>query len=196
MKKISYMRHLILYLTVILLISCNTRSSKIEQANDSNNQFREFVKKLPLIKSGYKYDLVKQDAEDSYIPRNSDTLFYEPYFSILGVIDDSSDIVSIIHFEPGDDIYPVLRTYNINGKKIGEEILVLGTCAGWDCDFDSCSENITLINPNTIEYKQKLTITPCDSLGIKDSSLIKNETLIRTFHIKREGTIDISEVKE
>lgn len=183
------MRTLItLILTSVTIWSCGTKSTTNNKQETPNN-FQVLVSNLKTLENGYIYDIVKQDTEGCYIPdKNTDSLFYNPPFPILGQITNGT-IYSLIHFEPGDDMYPVIRTFDKKGKLIDSEIIVFGNCAGWDCDFDECEEKFRIINQNTIEDIITLVTTPCDSLGKKDSKLTKKEIWKKTITVDEKGKL-------
>lgn len=199
------MRPLPVFLVSVIICACNTQAKKedltkeepvVESAGKAEptfNPFEKLIANLHQLDTGYAYDLVKQDTEGSYRPDGSDTLYYNPPFSILGVLKDTGDIFSIIHFEPGDDMYPVLRTFDKSGKLIDQEVIVYGNCAGWDCDFDECSEVLKITDRNTIEDVLTLILTPCDSLGNKQPHLTKKTVDRKIITIDDRGEITVEE---
>ena len=181
------MRLQLTILTLLLVWSCVTKKS----------DFDLLVTNLKRLDVGYTYDQIKQDAENCYTPdKNADSIFYSPTVPILGVLPDNGEIFSIIHFEPGDDLYPILRTFDKNGRMIDEENIAYGYCAGWDCDFDECEEGFKIIDKTTILGILTLVTTPCDSLGNKNSSLTKKEVKQRTLTVDNSGKISVSEKVE
>ena len=181
------MRLQLTILTLLLVWSCVTKKS----------DFDLLVTNLKRLDVGYTYDQIKQDAENCYTPdKNADSIFYSPTVPILGVLPDNGEIFSIIHFEPGDDLYPILRTFDKNGRMIDEENIAYGYCAGWDCDFDECEEGFKIIDKTTILDILTLVTTPCDSLGNKNSSLTKKEVKQRTLTVDNSGKISVSEKVE
>jgi hypothetical protein len=161
---------------------------------ETRNDFQTLVSNLKTLEIGYTYDLVKQDTEDCYNPKNSDTLFYNPPFPILGQFNNGT-IYSLIHFEPGDDMWPIIRTFEKDGKSIASETIVFGNCAGWDCDFDACEEKFKILNSSTIESVMIIVTTPCDSLENKDPRLTKKEIWKRTITVDGKGKLITSEQK-
>ena len=181
------MRLQLTILTLLLVWSCGTKKS----------DFDLLVTNLKRLDVGYTYDQIKQDAENCYTPdKNADSIFYTPTVPILGVLTDNGEIFSIIHFEPGDDLYPILRTFDKKGRMIDEENIAYGYCAGWDCDFDKCEEGFKIIDKTTILDILTLVTTPCDSLGNKNSSLTKKEVKQRTLTVDNSGKISVSEKVE
>lgn len=181
---------LILILTSWILWACGTKPT-----NESKNNFQVLLSNLRTLENGYTYDIVKQDAEDCYVPdKNADSIFYNPAFPILGQI-TSGTIHSLIHFEPGDDLYPVLRTFDEEGNLIDSETIVFGNCAGWDCDFDECDEKFKIINQNTIEDIITLVTTPCDNSGNKDHKLTKKEIWKKIITVDSTGKLIVKEEK-
>jgi hypothetical protein len=182
------MRTLILIATLLTIWSCGTKSTT-EDKKESKNDFQVLVSNLKTLETGFTYDIVKQDTEGCYVPdKNSDSLFYNPPFPILGQINNGT-IYSLIHFEPGDDLYPVIRTFDKDGKQIDSETIVFGNCAGWDCEFDECDEKFKIINQNVIEDIITLVTTPCDSLGNKDPKLTKKEIWKKTITVDEKGKL-------
>jgi hypothetical protein len=182
---------LILILTTWTIWSCGTKSTD----DKSRNDFQVLLSNLKTLDVGYTYDLGKQDAEGCYTPdKNSDSLFYNPPFPILGQFNNGT-IYSLIHFEPGDDMWPIIRTFDKSGKLIDSGALVFGNCAGWDCDFDECEEKFKIVNSNTIESIMAIITTPCDSLGNKDSKLTTKEIWKKTTTIDENGNLTTKEEK-
>jgi hypothetical protein len=179
------MRTLILMLTSLTIWSCGTKSTFSDKGK---SDFQTFVSNLKTLEIGYTYDLVKQDAEGCYAPKNSDTLFYNPPFPILGQFNNGT-IYALIHFEPGDDMWPIIRTFDKDGKSIDGVTIVFGNCAGWDCDFDECEEKFKIINSNTIESILTIVTTPCDSLENKDPKLTKKEIWKKTITVDEKGKL-------
>ncbi len=179
------MRRLKLIMVSILALSCGTKSGN-NDASDRVKKFQGLLSNLRVLEKGYVYDVVNQDTEDCYIP--SDSLFYNPPFPILGHMNDGV-IYSLIHFEPGDDMYPVIQTFDNNGVMIARELIVFGTCAGWDCDFDECDEKFTIIDSQTIENVVTLVATPCDSLGKKDPTLTKKSIRKKVIRVDKNGKL-------
>jgi hypothetical protein len=181
------MRLQLTILTLFLVCSCGTTES----------DFDLLIRNLKKLDGGYTYDQIKQDAENCYTPdKNGDSLFYTPTVPILGVLPDNGEIVSIIHFEPGDDLYPILRTFDKKGRIIDQENIAYGYCAGWDCDFDKCEEGFKIIDKNTIVDILTLVTTPCDSLENKNSSLTKKQIRQKTLTVDNYGNISVSEKVE
>jgi hypothetical protein len=179
------MKTLIVILISFTILSCETKSTSNE--NQGNN-FQALVSNLKTLEVGYTYDLGKQDAEGCYGPENSDTLFYSPPFPILGQFKNGA-IYSLIHFEPGDDMWPIIRTFDKDGKSIDNATIVFGNCAGLDCDYDECEEKFKIVNASTIESVMTVVTTPCDSVENKDPKLTKKEIWKRTLTIDEKGII-------
>lgn len=171
----------ILILTSLIIWSCGTKSTPKERKSD----FQTLVSSLKTLEVGYTYDLEKQDTEDCYIP---DSLFYNPPFPILGQFNNGI-IYSLIHFEPGDDMWPIIRTFDTEGNLIDNAKIAFGYCAAGDCEFDECDEKFSIINQNTIEDIITLVTTPCDSLGNKDPKLTKKEIWKRTITVGEKGKL-------
>ena len=199
------MKHLncLMKIFIIVLISgsmysCGARSDN--QANEapetaSESPFQQLISNLKELEPGYTYDLVKQDAEGCYTPdKNGDSLFYNPAFPILGRISNDS-IHSIIHLEPGDDLNPVLRTFNNEGKQLDEAVIVFGYCAGESCDYDECSEKITIVDPVTIEDVVTMVITPCDEEGNKKDVPPQTDTMKMRITVNGAGRLTIQQQK-
>ena len=167
--------------------SCGTKSTTSDKI-ETRNAFQDLVSNLKTLEAGYTYDLLKQDTEDCYAPINSDTLFYNPPFPILGRINNGT-FYGVIHFEPGDDMWPILRTFDKEGKLIDNATIVFGNCAAGDCEFDECDERFTIVNQNTIESIMTIVTTPCDSVGNKDSTLTKKEVWKRTITVDEKGKL-------
>jgi hypothetical protein len=147
------------------------------------------------LESGYTYDVVRQDAEGCYVPdKNADSLFYNPAYPILGQMTNGT-IHSLIHFEPGDDLYPVIRTFDSDGHQIDSEVVVFGNCAGWDCDFDECEEKFKIIDQNKIEDIMIIVSTPCDSLENKDPKLTRKVIWKKTITVDAKGKLITKEEK-
>jgi hypothetical protein len=171
-----------------MIWSCGTKS-KPNNKEGMRNGFQVLVSNLRTLENGYTYDIVKQDAEGCYVPdKNADSLFYNPAFPILGQMTNGT-IHSLIHLETGDDLYPVIRTFDKEGTLIDSETIVFGNCAGWDCDFDECDEKFKVINQNTIEDIMTIVTTPCDSLENKDSKLTKKEIWKKTITVDKKGKL-------
>jgi hypothetical protein len=186
------MRTLILILTSLAILSCGTNSTTVSK---SQSDFQALVSNLRALETGYSYDLVKQDAEGSYNSNEKlDTLFYNPPRPIVGQFNNGT-IFSLIHFEPGDDLAPVIRTFDSEGKLIDNMMIPFGNCAAGDCEFDDCDEKFTLINQNTIENIITLVTTPCDSLGNKDPKQSKKEVWKRTITVDEKGKLTAEEEK-
>jgi hypothetical protein len=153
------------------------------------------VSNLKTLEPGYIYDVVKQDAEDCYTPdKNADSLFYNPPFPILGQFNNDT-IYSVIHFEPGDDMWPIIRTFDKEGKQIDRGTIVFGHCAAGDCGVHECDEKFTIINKNTIEDIFTIVYTPCDSLGNQDPKLTKKEVWKKTVTVDDKGKLSTKEEK-
>jgi hypothetical protein len=187
------MRTLILVLASTAIFSCGANSTTSDKVG-VNSEFQGLVSNLKTLEIGYTYDLVKQDAEDCYAPKDSDTLFYNPPFPILGQFNNGR-IYSVIHFEPGDDMWPMLRTFDKEGKLIDSRSLSFGNCAAGDCEFDGCDEKFKIVNQNTIEDVITSVTTPCDSLGNKDPKLTKKEIWRKTITVGENGKLTVKEEK-
>jgi hypothetical protein len=188
------MRTLILILTLVTILSCGTKSTPNDKG-ETRSDFQTLVSNLKTLETGYTYDLVRQDTEGCYVPdENSDSLFYNPPFPILGQINNGT-IYSLIHFEPGDDMWPIIRTFNKEGKVIDKTTISFGNCAAGDCGFDECDEKFKIINQNTIEDIITLITTPCDSVGYKDPKLTKKEIWKRTITVDEKGKLITKEEK-
>jgi hypothetical protein len=174
--------------------SCSPKSASNDK-QEKQNDFQVLVSNLKTLENGYIYDIVKQDAEGCYMPdKNGDSLFYNPPLPILGQMNNGT-IYSLIHFETGDDLYPVIRTFDKEGHMIDSETIVFGNCAGWDCDFDECEEKFRIINQTTIEDIITLVITPCDSLGNKDPKLTKKQIWKKSIKVDERGKLIKKEEK-
>jgi hypothetical protein len=184
---------LIFMLVLAPICSCSTKSA-IDRGSQNENNFKLLLAGLKSLENGYTYDMETQDTEGCYIPdKNGDSLFYNPSFPILGKI-TSDSIYALIHFEPGDDMYPVIRTFNQKGEAIDSATVVYGNCAGWDCDFDDCEEKFKIIDQNTIEDVIILTTTPCDSMGQKASGPTERQTWKKMTTIDKRGKLVTQEI--
>lgn len=181
-------------LTSVATWSCGSKTTHSDK-KESRNDFQVLISNLKTLKDGYTYDIVSQDTKGCYIPdNNADSLFYKPPFPILGQLVNGT-IHSLIHFEPGDDLYPVIRTFDDEGHFIDDETIVFGNCAGWDCDFDECSEKFKIINQNTIEDIMILVTTPCDSTGHKDPKLTTRQIWKKIITVDEKGKLLTKEEK-
>lgn len=188
------MRILILILTSVTIWSCGTKSANNDK-KETGNDFQVLVSNLRTLETGYTYDVVKQDAEDCYTPdNNADSLFYNPPFPILGQFNNGT-IYSIIHFQPGDDMWPIIQTFDKEGNLIESETIAFGHCAIGDCEYDECDEKFTIINKNKIEDTMTIVWTPCDSLGNKDANLTKKEIWKKTITVDEKGKLILNEEK-
>jgi len=177
----------------VTILSCGTKSTTSDNT-ENTNAFQNLVSNVKTLETGYAYDLLEQDTEGCYTPKDSDTLFYNQPFPILGQFNNGT-IYSLIHFEPGDDMWPIIRTFDKSGKLIDNATIAFGNCAAGDCEFDDCDEKFKLINQNTIEDIITLVTTPCDSLGNKDPKLTKKEIWTRTLTVDEKGKLIVKEVK-
>src|SRR5690349_18253032 len=131
------MRRITLILTLVIIWACETKS-KTDHKEEAVNDFQTLISKLQKLEIGYTYDLLKQDTEGCYIPdKHPDSLFYNPPLPILGQFNNGT-VYSIVHFEPGDDMWPIIQTFDKEGNVIDKVAIAFGHCAAPDCEVVEC----------------------------------------------------------
>jgi hypothetical protein len=130
-------RYILVFILGYLFISCEKKDTNSTHHTD----FQKFAVNLRKLEVGFAYDYVKEDAEGAYIPdKNDDSLYYPVTYPIMGVLGDTTFPVAIIHFEPGDDLAPFIRTFDSNGTRIDQKYVGMGLCAAGSCEIDECEE--------------------------------------------------------
>lgn len=182
----------------MVLCSCSSKSYNESVSKTEQNDFQKLIKKLSVLDVEFSYDLVKEDANNCYEPKGKDSLFYETFNPIVGVLKDTSGVFAVLHLEPGDDLYPVLRTFDRTGKLIDETTVSYGVCALGDCEFDSCGETLKITGARSIEDVLTYVTTFCDSLGNKIPNTTKSATKNKkqTLTIEATGQILVAEKVE
>ncbi len=175
--------------SIFILLAFITTSCA-EKKSFQNDTFTDLIPKLKVLRSSFTYDLIKQNADYLYKTNSSeDSIFTNYPVSIIGLLPDTLENYKILYLQPGDDLYPTLRTYNKEGKLIDDHNICYNLCAGWDCNMDSCESSIKLISENKIERYLRVVKSDCDSLGNKIQSTLKTQTFKQIIKVDKNGKI-------
>ncbi len=144
------MKKLLILISTSFLISCG-RDGTTETANETDVNFKEFLnaipnQSLPLELSCGLPDGTKSAEEfkifKDFIPKSTDKVF--------GTIkSNNEDYKLIIYGQTGDDIYPIIFSFDNNGITRDSLFLILHGCGGADeyqipHSFVSISDNLTI----------------------------------------------------
>lgn len=133
--------------------------------------------KLPKIKLPFEYDVSKSNGIGQiYSNTDLDSLIFEKDIrvNIAGVIQDTTNFFGFIYFYPGDELIPILVTFDKTGELI-EKSQIAKECAS-DCGYD-CHSTVIINKDYKIVFRLNETITKCDSVGPIDSTKIYRETV-------------------
>lgn len=180
------MRGMPFSLKMILLMLVSGCASTIPGENES---FRDFVRRLPVAKKGFEYDISNQDLETSYVPRTGDTAFLPHPWPVLGVLEDTSRFFQIIQLYPADDHTPLLFVFSKFGKLLGQGTVGDELCAGKDCRTDSCRSWIQYSVWGTIESRVVLFTSECDSIGMKIPGTNKQLNKTSIWNVSGDGNV-------
>jgi hypothetical protein len=183
------------YLIMLMgLIGCSyTKPSK--SINDLKlGHIRSLYQKLPKIKFPFEYDVSNSNGIGQiYSNQDLDSLIFEKDIrvNIAGVIQDTANFFGFIYFSPGDELIPILVTFDKTGGLI-EKIQIAKGCAS-DCGYD-CHSTVSINKDYKIVSKLNETIAECDNVGPIDSTKIYRET-VEISQLDKLGKIKLIEKK-
>ncbi len=182
---------------MILFFGCSLKNKSENNSQLLINHIRQLYTRLPKIKLPFYYDLNKSDAiGNEYSKKDLDTLIFDKVtnVNIIGMLSDSINFFGFIYLYPGDDLYPILVTFDKKGCLI-ERNIIAKEC-GDGCDYH-CYSDLTIDNNYRIITKFNESIVQCDSTGPIDSTRIHRETN-QISQIENNGKIKVinKEIKE
>jgi hypothetical protein len=110
-----------------------------------------------------------------------------------GLLADTANSYKVIWLTPMDYDIPVLTTYTKNGKKLNEEILVVGEC-GSDCCYE-CDQIVTINKDLSIYSADSIKECQCDDNGPKLETMRKY-VKEKTAKIAADGKFKFTEISE
>jgi hypothetical protein len=190
-------KHWLILIFAGLLLSCvnTTKPRELTKADF----IRTFVKKAGYIDLPYAHNLTTDNETYKYSidSKSLDSLFFDNSINqIIGVIPDTTTYFAILYYDPGDDLYPSLRTFNKSGEIIDSKKICLGYSAGCGCECDSCSDLTTIGEDLKIEMSYYIKATECDSNGIKLPETTTCKVITVEGNVKPDGTIVLNEERE
>ena len=176
------------------LIGCSFVNNKQSVDNLRLGHIRSLYAKLPKIKLPFEYDVSKSNGIGQiYSNQDLDSLIFEKDIrvNIAGVIQDTTNFFGFIYFYPGDELIPILVTYDKKGGLIEKNQIAKG-CAS-DCGYD-CHSTLAINKDYKIVFQLNETIAKCDSIGPIDSTKIYRET-VEISQLDKVGKIKLIDKK-
>jgi len=192
MKPVSSVSFSLLVLLATAIVSCTTPKENKSNALQRSSAWRHLLTQLRTIEPGYHYDLVSQDAENTYRTTKQDTAFFREYHAVVGYLSDTTRYVGIVYLEPGDDLYPSVKVFSKSGRILDDQTVCYAMCSAGGCEIDSCSSYIDVIAPNTIRCTLHLRTVPCNDNGEKNVDQASTTQKQRQAHISSAGKLVFS----
>ena len=196
-------RLLIIILIVVLITGCrqydnksssnhNDTLSLSNELNSSNNilnsDFNSYLNKIRIISLPYETTCGKFNSDSpiedmDLIKKYSGGEFEPPYRRIL----TENDFEIILCFGIGDNLTPIIRTYDRNGKILSSQQLFFGYCGGEPGFYQS----------EFLKINSDLSITHIDSTWTYETDSLDNnipetenlEVVITKYQIQNNGNI-------
>lgn len=196
---------LLLIFSSFLLMNCKNEKMKNDKTDNhisKSKDFETFLKKFEILNLPLVLELSKiQDVENITPLSKTDLKFIDikdinPELDNVypfGILADTLETFKIIYLYPAESYYPIIATFNKNGKRIGKENLNVGGC-GSDCGF-TCNEYVKLYSDLKIYSVDSIQSYECDSLGEKENTLRKY-TRFKNGSINKNGKIIMSQIFE
>gem|GEM_PF-1653056 len=203
----------ILFSIITLFSSCNN-DKKAKTADNGQNAIvetlpiRNFIKKfqtiqLPFYFKGWNGNNIDKSKLFALDFKTTDSLFFskqgiqkEIDVTIYGygLLADTTNFYSLIYFEQGEEIYPIICTYSKQGQLISNQSLLVYGC-GSDCGLSYCSYAAKINKDYSIYFADTLKYDyDCDSLGNPipntDSTFIHS----RIGKIDKSGRVNVGEI--
>jgi hypothetical protein len=199
-------QYIFLPVFLLLLYACgnnpkSTNSSEVVKVQQQESPIKGFIRKFkvlpfPFYYLGWARNDYYKDQSFELNWNSTDSLFYTksdvPVYG-YAMLADTSKFYSLIYFETGDEIYPVLVTYSKNGQQLSKEALLVTGC-GSDCGLKYCSytaqidKGFSIYIADTLKYDGM-----CDSTGNyapdSDSTFIYS----KTGQVNKTGVIKLGE---
>jgi hypothetical protein len=201
--------------TIILLFSSCDNKKKAKTTDSGQNSIvetlpiRNFIKKfqtiqLPFYFKGWNGNNIDKSKLFALDFKTTDSLFFykqgiqkeiDAIIYGYGLLADTTNFYSLIYFEQGEEIYPIICTYSKQGQLISYQSLLVYGC-GVDCGLAYCSytaqidKQFNLYFADTLKYGYL-----CDTLNNPipntDSTFIHS----RLGKIDKNGVIQVSNIK-
>jgi hypothetical protein len=169
-----------------------TSRSDLETFRKFRNKFKvidlPFVYRQADFKDGLDFEklpTIKKESSDTPFVKSD----YPDGVKCYGLLRDTSKYFAFISFFPGDSYFPVLTTFDRNGKFIGHTSLIANGCGG-DCGLQYCSmssiinKDFSIFCADTVKWEYF-----CDSLAepIPNSDIIWVDS--KKGHLQSDGSI-------
>ncbi len=160
-------------------------------AKHSAPAIKDLVNKLHPVPVGYTYDLTQSDGDGLYETTPGDSIFINPYQSIIGYLPDTTKFYSILYLESGDDFYPCLKVFSKDGKLIYYATVSYADCAAGSCGVDSCISTIQVTDQASVRQYVKMVYSECDSLGNAIAGTGKVDERSRVATVNLSGQVEL-----
>jgi len=162
------MKHVTISFLLLLMVSCNTNQTKNDNTNTST-LFEEYIKTLPKVILPLSLSCGIDNAKD--IEQTENFKRFIPWHAerVLGSLPTNGKYNLIMYGYIGDDTYPILFSYDNEGKIIDSLDLIINSCGGADesrIPYSSAeiSKDLTIILTDTT----KLIHYPIGSKSVED----------------------------
>jgi hypothetical protein len=103
----------------------------------------------------------------------------------------NGDYTAIITLGPADCFFPILTTYDKEGKVIDKKNVVIGKC-GADCGF-TCEEYMTISADYSLYTSDTLTTFKCDTTGNVIPNTKEHYVVYKKGKLLSSGKIELSD---
>ena len=176
------------------LIGCSFLKPSQSADDLKLGHIRSLYQKLPKIKLPFEYDVSNSNGiGQNYSNKDLDSLIFEKDIrvNIAGVIQDTANFFGYIYFYPGDELIPILVTFDKTGRLIEKSQIAKECSSG--CGYD-CHSTVTISKDYRIVFTLNEIIAKCDNVGPIDSTKIYRET-VEISQLDKLGKIKLIDKK-
>ncbi|HTJ53210.1 MAG TPA: hypothetical protein VL443_27335 [Cyclobacteriaceae bacterium] len=175
------MRTAIILCLLISVISCNKNQTKNDNANVSP-LFSEYVKTLPQVALPLSISCGIDGAKEIEQAEKFKKFIHTYAERVLGTLPTNGKYNLIIYGRVGDDIYPILYSYDSSGAVIDSLDLIINPCGGADqTQIPHSSAFISKDLTFTLTDTTKLIHYPAGSISV-DIYIVDSVRITKIVH--------------
>lgn len=180
-------------LFAMFLVSCGSGIPETVVEKEKT-PFQRYIGKFKVLSLPLKLDekIIEGEGHPEYKNiEEEDTIFgHDPSYLYYGLLQDTSNFFAVIVLGVGDELSPILTTFDKTGKKISEESLNLGLCAGGGPGFDDCVASGVINKDFSIHFADSVCISEFDTARIPGTRRLDTE--FQDGKIERNGRIQVA----
>lgn len=183
------------------LLSCKQKTEKTTASTKPLpiDVIREYYNKVEKLKLPLNWNEYLAANTQHILFTDNDTLEFGQgvqEHSLIGVFPDTSKYFGFLLSYPGDDVYPIIMTFDKMGKRISFESDFNYGCGGSDCEY-ICNYSDFIVEKNLFYSITKSYIKACeDETENMDTTNVEYRVTEVHGQISRTGKVKVEKAKD